>query len=385
MSTARKPISRRGALLAGSAAVAAGVGLAGQAQAFAPERWTEIGHPRVTLTPAQRAAQSVIYSYPGTTPPSQLLDYISQGLVAGVIFFGDNISSTSQIKSVIQDLNDAANDAPIEAPLLLMTDQEGGQVRRLPGEPTLSAKQVGTSSDPEQEAHLTGTNAGLNLSGVGMNVNLAPVLGVYRSAGDFLDQYGRSYSSTASTVADLGGRFVTAQQAVGVAATAKHFPGLGAASASQNTDAEKVTLTQSLTTLRNTDELPYQTAIKNGVKLVMLSWAVYTALDSKLPAGLSPTVIGELRNRLGFKGVTITDALEAGALSDFGGTAERAVAASSAGMDLLLCSGRDVSQGHDAVSALTDALADGTLDGTAFDAGAGRVTALRTSLASGLA
>ena len=62
-----------------------------------------------------------------------------------------------------------------------------------------------------------------------MNVNLAPVLDVYRKAGDFDDQFGRSYSTNPHVVPTLGADFITAQQATGVAATAKHFPGLGAA------------------------------------------------------------------------------------------------------------------------------------------------------------
>ncbi|WP_255955106.1 glycoside hydrolase family 3 N-terminal domain-containing protein [Streptomyces odontomachi] len=380
MSTAKNPFSRRGALLAGTAALAGGLGMAAQAHA-AVRTPQGAADPLVSLTPAQRAGQRVIYSYAGLTPSTQLMDAISGGRIAGVIFFGENIQSASQIKGVIQDMIDASASAPIKAPLLFMTDQEGGQVRRLPGEPVLSAKDVGSSSDPKGEATDTGTGAGDNLLSAGMNVNLAPVLDVYRTAGDFEDQFERSYSKDASVVSTCGSAFIKAQQATGVAATAKHFPGLGPASSSQNTDLRAVTLTTSASTLRSVDEAPYTSAISAGVKLVMLSWAIYPALDSKLPAGLSPTVVGELRNRLGFKGVTITDALEAGALQSFGGVGERAVAAAKAGMDLILCSGRDSDQGHDAVAALRDALADGSLDGTAFDAGATRVNALRSSLA----
>lgn len=74
-------------------------------------------------------------------------------------------------------------------------------------------------------------------------------------------------------------------------ATAKHFPGLGSAGASQNTDLKPVTLNVSKSNLRAIDELPYTPAISAGVKLVMLSWAVYPALDASLPAGLSPTIV----------------------------------------------------------------------------------------------
>ena len=157
--------------------------------------------------------------------------------------------------------------------------------------------------------------AGRNLASVGLNVNLAPVLDVYRAPGDFDDQFGRSYSTSGRQVSRLGADFVAAQQATGVAATAKHFPGLGAADASQNTDERPVTLDVPRSVLHGTDEYPYRAAISAGVKLVMVSWAVYPALDARAPAGLSAKVIGgDLRQRLGFTGVTITDALEAGAL-----------------------------------------------------------------------
>jgi beta-N-acetylhexosaminidase len=87
-----------------------------------------------------------------------------------------------------------------------------------------------------------------------------------------------------------------------------------------------------------------------------------------------------LRSRLGFAGVTITDALEAGALSSYGSTGNRAVLAAKAGMDLILCSARDVTQGEAAMSALATALGNGQLDPTAFQASLDRITALRSTL-----
>ena len=264
-----------------------------------------------------------------------------------------------------------------------MTDQEGGAVRRLLGPPLLSEKQIGASADPRAEATAAGAAAGRTLAGVGMNVNLAPVLDVYRVPGDFDDQFGRSYSSDPGTVSALGTDFITAQQAEGVAATAKHFPGLGAATSSQNTDEQPVTLSVPRDDLRSIDEYPFQAAIASGVKLVMMSWAVYPALDPRWPAGLSPAIIGgELRQRLGFTGVTITDALEAGALQAFGATGQRATLAASAGMDLILCSGRSLDEGEQARLALQEGLGHGTLSRAAFTAAVERIVSLRSSLRS---
>ena len=107
--------------------------------AAAPLAWTgTLPAQAAGLTSQQLAGQRVIYSYSGLTPPSALLQQISAGQAAGVIFFGGNISSETQIASVIQQLRQAQQQSPVASPLLLMTDQEGGEVRRLPGTPTLS-------------------------------------------------------------------------------------------------------------------------------------------------------------------------------------------------------------------------------------------------------
>jgi len=336
------------------------------------------------LTAAQMAGQRVIYSYQGQTPPSELLQLISHGEAGGVIFFSQNISSNAQIASVISELEqaDASPTNPVREPLLLMTDQEGGLIRRMSGGPLLSERQIGESADPAAAAAEAGRSAGANLHGVGMNVNLAPVLDVYRSPGDFDDQFQRSYSTNPQIVAGLGAAFVSAQQDQDVAATAKHFPGLGAAAQSQDTDNEPVTLNLPLATIRNVDELPYKAAIEAGARVVMVSWAVYPALDPTRPAGLSPAIVGgELRNRLGFTGVTITDALEAGALRAYGTIGNRAGLAAQAGMDLLLCSEQDVSEGEQAAASLAQGYSDGQLAKPAFTAALERIVALRASLA----
>jgi len=337
-----------------------------------------------SLSAQQLAGQRVIYSYPGLTPPASLVSLIKHGEAAGVIFFGQNISSAAQIAGVIKKLKQANASPlnPVRAPLLLMTDQEGGQVRRLPGRPFLSEKQIGANRLPKAKTLATeaGQGAAASLRGVGMNLNLAPVLDVYRTAGNFDDQFGRSYSKNASVVAALGSNMIKAQQAGKVAATAKHFPGLGAAARNQNTDTRPVTLNLSLSRIRSTDEVPFHAAIQAGVKLVMVSWAVYPSVGAR-PAGLSPNVVqGELRNHLKFTGVTITDALEAGALRPYGSTGNRARFAALAGMDLLLCSAQHVAQGQQARGELVKDYRAGTLNGAAFRASVNRVIALRQSL-----
>jgi beta-N-acetylhexosaminidase len=335
------------------------------------------------LTDRQLAGQRVIYSYSGLTPPARLLSLIRHGEAAGVIFFAGNISGSAQIASVASKLQQANASTlnPVRLPLLLMTDQEGGQVRRLPGAPALSEKQIGRSAHPAAAARSAGASAASNLRRAGLNVNLAPVLDVFRAPGNFIDQFGRSYSSNPNKVSYLGTDFIKAQQAGGVAATAKHFPGLGAATQNQNTDSGPVTLPLSASKIRNVDEVPYKAAINAGVKLVMVSWAVYPALDASHPAGLSSAIVQqELRTRLGFRGVTITDALEAGALRSLGTFGHRSLLAARAGMDLVLCSGQSVGEGVQALSALESAYRGRQLGRPAFRASVSRILALRATL-----
>ncbi len=388
MNRIRVPTVVAGTVTAGAAVLAAltAFTVVARQHATAPERpRPPATGPRLAgrLDTSQLAGQRVIYSYQGLTPPPALLRLIRRGEAAGVIFFAGNIASPAQLAAVARELQRAnlspAN--PVHLPLLLMTDQEGGQVRRLPGPPVLSEKQIGQSAGAPVQARLAGTGAAANLRSAGLNVNLAPVLDVYRSAGGFLDQFGRSYSSGPRRVAQLGADFITAQQAAGVAATAKHFPGLGAAARAQDTDLRPVTLSVPRPALRGVDELPYRAAIAAGVKLVMLSWAVYPALDPARPAGLSPVIVqGELRQRLGFRGVTISDALGAGALARFGGIGQRARLATLAGLDLLLCSDHRVAEGEQALAGLAAGYRSGQLSRAASQAAVTRILALRGSL-----
>jgi len=384
MNIPESPITRRTALRAAGGA-AAGIALAGTgvaAPAIASgRRPSPPWHAK--LTTRQQAGQRVIFSYPGATPPSSLLDGIAAGEVGGVIFFGENITSLTQIAGVVADLRAAEADSPVKEPLLYMTDQEGGYIRRLPGqEPVLSEKKIGLTADPDAEAKKAGAGAAAALKNVGMNLNLAPVQDVFRVAGNFDDQWERSYSSDPAVCGRLGAEMVRAQQGAGVAATAKHFPGLGAATRDENTDLGPVTLSQSASELRSVDEYAFAPVIRAGVDLVMTSWALYPALDRVYPAGLSSRIIGgELRGRLRFGGVTITDALEAGAISSFGDTGTCSLIAADAGMDLLLCSARDMSQGQDAVAALTAALERRWLNPGSAQQALSRVQKLRGRLA----
>lgn len=337
-----------------------------------------------SMTIDELAGEHVVYAYSGLNPPASLLALVRRGEAAGVILFTSNIASVAQLRRVTRRLQAAAMASPVHRPLLIMTDQEGGEVRRLPGAPALSEKQIGESSNPAAAAGAAGAGAARLLRAAGVNVNLSPVLDVYRSPGDFIDEYARSYSDDPAVVGRAGGAFIRAQQALGVAATAKHFPGLGAAATSQNTDERPVTLDLPAASLRSIDEAPYRAAIAAGVKLVMTSWAIYPALDAHRPAGLSAAVIGgELRRRLGFRGVVITDAIGAGAVARIP-LATRSVMAARAGADLILCAtpdprGNSPRVGIAVMRALARAIRAGRIGRAAARADVARVLALRAS------
>lgn len=324
----------------------------------------------------------VIWSYPGPKVPQELIDAVKAGKVGGVIFYDENVRTANDFPGQVKSLQQAYKQSPGYQgfPLLMVTDQEGGIVNRFPGGPD-SAKAVGTSSDPAAAGAIAGALVAQIFTANNINGDLAPVLDVSRKPGDFTDREQRSFSSDPAIVAKAAGPWITALQDAGYPATAKHFPGLGTAAADANTDLKPVTLTVSAEELRRIDMQPYKTAIANKVSMVMASWAIYPALDAKNPAGLSKVIIQqELRQRLGFEGVTITDALEAGSLKAFGNTGQLAVKAANAGMDILLASVRDVEQGNETYSALLGALTRGDVDRGAFKQATDRIVRMRSAL-----
>ncbi|MBX5443339.1 MAG: beta-N-acetylhexosaminidase, partial [Solirubrobacteraceae bacterium] len=223
-----------------------------------------------------------------------------------------------------------------------------------------------------------GAATGRALRRAGVNVDLAPVADVARP-GAALARERRTFGSDPQRVGALAGAFVRGLRAGGVAATAKHFPGMGAAPV--NTDDAVVRIDASADELRARDEPPFRAAIAAGAELVMLANAVYPALDPDRPASLSRAIAtGELRGRLGFRGVTITDDLEAGALAPFGGPARVAELGVRAGVDLLLFAGSYAATER-AAAGLERAVAAGRLTRDDLAEGARRVLALRARLA----
>jgi beta-N-acetylhexosaminidase len=358
------------------AAVAIGCGLAVGAFAFG----VTLGDgskpdPSIVsqLSGPQLAGQRVITGFPGASPPRLVRRMIRKGAVAGVILFADNIPSRDGGRRLIASLQAIPRPPGLRDPLLVMIDQEGGLVKRVSGAPSASAREMGERGPAFSREQ--GRRTALNLRDVGVNVNLAPVLDVGRPGGTIAETE-RAFGSTTAAVEANAIPFAEALQAGGVAATGKHFPGFG--SARVNTDIAVQRLGISRAELRRVDEAPYRRYIAAGGDLVMLSTAIYPAFSGR-PAAFTGTIAsGELRGRLGFDGVSITDALESVAVRAFGGAAKAGLAGARAGVDLLLYADPGAARaGH---RALARGLAAHALSCAAFEQSATRVLRLRHAL-----
>ncbi len=354
-----------------TAGVLAGSGSGGGDPAPAPEPG-----PVAALSKAELAGQRLVAGFDGTEPPRGLLRLLADGGLAGVILFEDNLTGGRADARMTAQLQRAAARGPLDAPLLVMTDQEGGQVRRLPGPPASSAAAMAARGPAY--AREQGVATADSLLGAGVNVDLAPVLDLARP-GAAIAAEERSFGSRPEEVIATGvDGFAAGLGEGGVAAAAKHFPGLGGAAT--NTDFAAQSIDLSAAALRNADMAPFAAFAEAGGELVMLGLATYPAL-SRRPAALAPEIAtGELRDRLGFAGVSITDSLDAAAAQAWGDRDEVALAAAGAGSDLLLYG--DWRTAAAVGDALVAGLRRGRLDRAAFESSAERVAALRGSLAS---
>jgi beta-N-acetylhexosaminidase len=334
-----------------------------------------VGPRPAKLTARQLAGQHVIFPFSGRTPPTALLQRIRRGEAAGVLFLGGNLGAPAEVRALTRTLRRIPRPAGLRAPLLLMVDQEGGSVKRLPGAPTRSAPQMGATGRPSV-ARAEGRATARTLRAVGMNVDLAPVVDVVRPEGA-LHSEGRGFGFTAKAASRFGTAFATGLGEGHVAAAAKHFPGFGAAVA--NTDNGAVRIRVDRTTLQRVDRAPFVASRRAGVPMVMLASAIYPALSPK-PAVLSRAVVqGQLRRDVGFRGVTISDDLAAPAFAAHGGAAGAGVQAARAGVDLLLYAG--TYEGADgAARALERAIRTRQVDRAALEQGVARTLAMRTRL-----
>lgn len=322
------------------------------------------------------AGERLIAGWDGPTPPRGLERMIRRGALAGVILFADNIGGPGETRRLIGRLQRIERPPGLREPLLVMVDQEGGQVRRLPGPPDVSAEAMGAAGSAY--ARSQGRKTALELRSYGFNLDLAPVLDIARPGGA-IDREDRSFGTTPATVAAGGvDGFAEGLRDGGIAATAKHFPGIGMVATNTDFSAQKVGISQQQ--LRERDELPFEAFSRAEGEVVMLGLATYTAFADRPAAFSRKLVTGELRRRLGFEGVTITDGLGAAAAQSFGSDSEIALAAAGAGADLLLYS--DWREARGAAVVLGHALREERIDREEFARSAARVLALRSRIGS---
>ena len=318
---------RRLGLLAGAALLALVAGIAvgdgGDGTPAEPERERterELREAVDRLSLRQQVGQLTISSFPGSRPPPYIRRRLRAGETAGVILFAFNAGPPAQWQRLTGALQRNAREGA-----LVMVDQEGGDIRTVgwagpaPGQPL-----QGTPAAVRRTARA----AALQLRTAGVNVNLAPVADV--PAGGATVMSARAFAGDATDVANRTRAAIAGMWSARLAATAKHFPGLGRADA--NTDDGAATSTPDLA--------PFRAAVRAGTPLVMLSHALYPALDARRIASQSPSVATALlRGRLGFEGVTITDSIEAQAVLDRSGVAVAAERSLHAGADLILMTG----------------------------------------------
>jgi beta-N-acetylhexosaminidase len=316
-------------------------------------------------SPAGQAIVAPLWSQP--TPA--FLSRVRAGQVGGVILLGNGWTSAAATADAVRRVQAAA--CVHGTGVLVGVDQEGGTVHRLRwAPPSLAAAQMTTSGLARSQA----TGAARAIAAAGVRVDFAPVADVATSAASF--EGTRSFGRDPVSVAPLVGAFVHGLQAAGIAATLKHFPGLGSATASTDDRAVTVARGKAFLTARLT---PFRAGIAAGARLVMVASASYPALDpTSAPALFSHPIVSDLlRGTLGFGGVVVTDALDTPALRDQPDVPGRAVAA---GVDLLLYSHEAPAEaGY--VQLLRDAKASAEIRAD-LAASAARVAALKAWLAA---
>ena len=328
--------------------------------------------PEIAADPRRLAGQTLVVRMEDEAT-DDLVRAARRGEIGGVIIFPVALDDPADLVPELERLQGASRRGG-NPPLLVMTDQEGGGVKRFPTAPPQRAPvQLGESGTP-RDSRLEGQATGNFLAGIGINVDLAPVVDVPELEESAMAP--RAFGDEPGTVTRLGLAFGHGLREEGVEAAPKHFPGLGRATIS--TDAGAVTIEARRAQLRR-DLAPFEKAVAQGFGLIMVGLAAYPALGSDQPAALSGELVdGLLREDLGFDGVAITDDLEAPAVTGAGyDERQAAVAASRAGVDLLLYA---LGGGEDALEGLVRAASRGRLESATLEASCARITALKAAL-----
>jgi beta-N-acetylhexosaminidase len=309
---------------------------------------------------------------PGVSPAVRSL--LDDGRVGGVLLFTPNFGDPAGLKALSDSLQAFAATECADHPILVMLDQEGGQVARVQSDFTPASElAVGAGGTDHVRAVERLSGSGLHQLGVGLD--LAPVADVRTNARDqiILD---RSFGSNPARVAPLVGAAVQGLHDGGVGATLKHFPGLGGAAGDPHvaipTDPESEAQWESV-------QMPaFAAGIAAGADAVMTTAVYVPGLGGgSVPAMFSAPVVGRLRSQLGFGGVIISDSVSMGGISDRYSLPEATVLALAAGNDMVLLGNGDPAYEAEAMTAVRDAVLSGRLDRAALHESAMRVNRLR--------
>ena len=280
--------------------------------------------------------------------------------VGGLIYMADNLLSTEQTTEMLTNMQNIAMERT-GLPIFLSVDEEGGTVARVAKNDAFGVTDVGNMSDigatgDAQNAYNAGVTIGTYLKQLGFNVDYAPVADVLTNPDNTVIGT-RSFGSDASVVADMVTKELEGLSSQGVFGVVKHFPGHGGVSGDSHDGA--VTLDKSLEELMQTEFVPFQKAVENGVSFVMVGHiSVPQVVGDNTPASLSQMMVSNvLREQLGYQGIVITDAMNMGAITGSYTADQAAVMAVNAGVDMIL-----MPQDYEtAYNGLLQAVQDGTI------------------------
>lgn len=253
--------------------------------------------------------------------------------VGGVIYFENNIGTEAQLTQMLAQTKEYS-----KYPVFLAVDEEGGRVARVAQsfdsvKNTGSASELGKKGDPKAAYRAYG-EIGTYLGRYGFDVDFAPVADIYNESNSMFEQ--RSFGKDAQSVADYVFQAVKGLEDKGVSACAKHFPGHGSTEGDSHTGLAVSRLTEQ--ELLDREFLPFKSAISAGTDFIMMGHiSLPNVLGNDTPATLSPEIVtGLLREKLGYNGIIITDAMRMSAVTRMYGASEAAVMAVRAGCDMVL-------------------------------------------------
>ena len=289
------------------------------------------------MTLKEKIGQMIMTGFPKAQVTPELADLIENDKIGNIILFEYNQQNIPQLRELCLDIHRRIEKSTGH-PAFIGVDQEGGVVTRLPKEASNipGAMLIGATARPEY-AYQAGLITGNELKAFGINLNFAPVMDVNSNPDNPVIGV-RSYSSDPEMVKEFGINMQKGLLEEGVMATAKHFPGHGDTAVDSHLGLPVID--KDLDQLMKEELIPFKAAIAEGVPCIMSSHILFPKIEKeKTPATMSKAILTELlRDKLGFKGLIITDCLEMGAIKDFYGTPVAAVEAIKAGAQILCIS-----------------------------------------------